>query len=464
MHIEDLDWTEPQELFQAFAHEPFALLLDSATAGPAADPSMQGRWSFIALDPFETLTQSAVEATAPFDLLKAKLNAFALPAPDASHPPFTGGAAGFFAYDLARYLEKLPPVAAPFAIDDQHLPIIALGLYDTVIAFDMNARRACLVSNGLPEPNPAARDARAKARAAALRQRIETAVPSPITGPRPHDVKITANFTRAAYETAVARIVDMIRAGDLFQANLTQRFDADLSEGDTAYALYLRLRALSPAPFSSFFNFGKGALVSSSPERFLTCRNGEVETKPIKGTRPRGQTRDEDALLAAELLASEKDRAENVMIVDLLRNDLSRVCDDDSVKVKSLCTLESFANVHHLVSTINGTLREGQTALDLLTHAFPGGSITGAPKPKAMEVIATLEPTTRGPYCGAIGYLGFDGSMDTSIAIRTMIVQDRHVTFQAGGGITAQSDPADEYDESVTKARAMMTALSGEGT
>ncbi len=464
MHIEDLAWAEPHELFQAFAHEPFALLFDSATAGPATDPAVHGRWSFIALDPFDTLTQAASDDANPFVTLAEKLKTYSMPASDAALPPFTGGAAGYFAYDLARHLERLPPAVAPFAVDDQHLPTIALGFYDTAIAFDMIARRAYLISNGLPERAPAARLARAKTRASSLRQRIKDIPPQRAEKPTPHQSIVTANFTRASYERAVATIVGLIRAGDIFQANLTQRFDAELGDNDTAYALYLRLRALSPAPFSSFFNFGSGALVSSSPERFLACRNGVVETKPIKGTRPRGRTPDKDAALAADLLASEKDRAENVMIVDLLRNDLSRVCADHSVKVESLCALESFANVHHLVSTVHGTLREGQTALDLLTHAFPGGSITGAPKLRAMEIIAELEPTTRGAYCGAIGYLGFDGSMDTSIAIRTMIVKSRHVTFQAGGGITAQSVPSEEYDESLTKAKAMITALTGEAS
>ncbi len=215
-----------------------------------------------------------------------KLKTFALPAPHANHPPFTGGAAGFFAYDLAQHLEHLPPVAAPYAIDDQHLPTIALGFYDTVIAFDMVSQRAFIVSNGLPEHAPAARMTRAQARAKALRLRIENtrAPQSKAVAATSNSVK--ANFTRATYEHAVARVVELIRAGDIFQANLTQRFVGALSDGDTAYALYLRLRALSPAPFSSFFHFSDGALVSSSPERFLACRDGAVETKPIKGTRP----------------------------------------------------------------------------------------------------------------------------------------------------------------------------------
>lgn len=459
MHIEELPFAEPHRLFAAFAHEPFALLLDSATAGPNADPVLHGRWSFIALDPFETLTASAGDTENPFDLLRERLQSFALPVPRSNHPPFTGGAAGFFGYDLAHHLERLPPARPPFAIDDQALPTMALGFYDTVIAFDMQSARAFIISNGMPERDPPARADRARARAARLRARLDTAkfIPVPMTISPAQTV--TANFTRAAYERAVNRVITYIRAGDIFQANLTQRFDGELAATDTAYDLYLRLRTISPAPFSSFFNFGTGALVSSSPERFLFCQNGHVETKPIKGTRPRGTNKADDRSLAAELIASEKDRAENVMIVDLLRNDLSRVCADHSVVVDKLCALESFANVHHLVSTVHGRLRHRMTHLDLLTNAFPGGSITGAPKLRAMEIIAELEPTTRGPYCGAIGYLGFDGTMDTSIAIRTMVASDRRVTFQAGGGITAQSDPSAEYEESLTKARSMMLAL-----
>ena len=458
MHQEPLRWIEPHQLFAAFAHEPFALFLDSATAGPANDPALHGRWSFIAIDPFATLT----DTSAPFADLRAKLSQYAVPPSAPDMPPFTGGVAGFFGYDLAHHLEKLPAAVAPFAIDDQHLPQLALGFYDLVIAFDMVTRRAALYSSGLPEKDPAARETRAKERASRLIARIrsldvavKSAAPS---APR----SVTSNFTREAYENAVARIIAYIRAGDIFQANLTQRFEAKLLGGETPYDLYARLREISPAPFSAFFNFGDGALISSSPERFLVCRDGMVETKPIKGTRPRGGTPAEDQRFAAELLASEKDRAENVMIVDLLRNDLSRSCADHSVIVDKLCALESFANVHHLVSTVRGQLREDTSPLDLFMRAFPGGSITGAPKLRAMEIIAELEPTTRGPYCGSIGYMGFDGTMDTSIAIRTMIVKDARITFQAGGGIVADSDPASEYEESLTKARAMLQALGGQ--
>ena len=457
LHIEEMPFGEPHLLFGAFAHEPFALLLDSATAAADSDPDIHGHWSFIALDPFETFTVASLDEENPFNRLRSKLQTLTLPPSPDDLPPFTGGAAGYFSYDLAHYLEKLPPMRNPFAIDDQQLPVLALGFYDVVIAFDMKARRAFIVSNGRPETNSRERYSRAGARAAQMRQRLAAAHSVPST--RPKTNALHANITRHEYEHSVKRIVDYIRAGDIFQANFTQRFEAELDPTNTPYDLYISLRDISPAPFSSSFNFGDGALVSSSPERFLFCKNGDVETKPIKGTRPRGKTAAEDRKLANELLSSEKDRAENVMIVDLLRNDLSRTCADHSVTVEKLCALESFANVHHLVSTVRGKLRDGMTHLDLLANAFPGGSITGAPKLRAMEIIAELEPTTRGPYCGAIGYLGFDGTMDTSIAIRTVVIKDRRITFQAGGGITADSLAAAEYDESLAKARSMAQAL-----
>lgn len=459
MHIEEISFDEPHLLFRTFAHEPFALLLDSATANQNSNPEIHGRWSFIALDPFETFTVADATEGNPFEQLRSKLRSMTLPPQQDDLPPFIGGAAGYFAYDLAHYLEELPPTHAPFAVDDSQLPLMSLGLYDTVAAFDMKTRRAFVISNGLPETSPQARPLRARTRATRLRERLDQARPIFAGTTIAKEKPLQTNLSRLEYETAVKRIVEYIRAGDIFQANFTQRFETRLDATDTPYDLYLRLRDLSPAPFSSFFNFGDGTLVSSSPERFLFCKNGKVETKPIKGTRPRGKTEADDRRLATELLSSEKDRAENVMIVDLLRNDLSRTCADHSITVDRLCALESFANVHHLVSTVRGELRQGMIHLDLLTNAFPGGSITGAPKLRAMEIIAELEPTTRGPYCGAIGYLGFDGTMDTAIAIRTIIVKDGRVTFQAGGGITAESLPAAEYEESMAKARGMMRAV-----
>ncbi|MFZ1427679.1 MAG: aminodeoxychorismate synthase component I, partial [Geminicoccaceae bacterium] len=272
---------------------------------------------------------------------------------------------------------------------------------------------------------------------------------------------LCSNFTATGYEAAVQRVVDYILAGDIFQANLSQRFLAELPAGMDAWGLYRRLRRRNPAPFAAFLDFEGVQLASASPERFLELRGRQVETRPIKGTRPRGATPETDRQLGAELLASAKDRAENVMIVDLLRNDLSRVCRDHTVLTPELCVLESFATVHHLVSTVTGELRDGLDAVDLLRATFPGGSITGAPKIRAMEIIAELEPSARGPYCGSIGWLGFDGWMDTSITIRTFAIKGRRVAFQAGGGIVADSEPAAEYAETLDKARALIEALQG---
>jgi len=258
----------------------------------------------------------------------------------------------------------------------------------------------------------------------------------------------------------VSRVREYIAQGDVFQVNLAHRFEAPLDE--PPFDLYRRLRAHTPAPFAAYLALGDVTIASASPERFVSVRGNHVEARPIKGTRPRGRTPAEDAVLAAALGASEKDRAENVMIVDVLRNDLGRVCRFGSVAVPELWALESHPTVHHLVSAVTGELADGRDALDLLAAAFPGGSITGAPKIRAMEIIAELERCPRGPYCGAIGWVSVTGAMDTSIAIRTFVVAGDRVTFQVGGGITADSDPAAEYQETLDKAAALAAALSGD--
>jgi para-aminobenzoate synthetase component 1 len=262
----------------------------------------------------------------------------------------------------------------------------------------------------------------------------------------------------------VRRTVDYIEAGDIYQANITQRFQASLPAGfgreaSSRLALYDALRRRNPATFAAFIDLGEAAILSSSPERFLKVAQKRIETRPIKGTRPRGANAAEDAALARQLLASEKDRAENLMIVDLLRNDLGRVAKLGSVKVPVLFGLESYATVHHLVSVVTAELDEGRSAVDLLRAAFPGGSVTGAPKIRAMEIIAELEPTARGPYCGAIGYLAATGAMDTNIAIRTLLIDGERISFQVGGGIVADSDPEAEYQETLAKARALFETL-----
>jgi para-aminobenzoate synthetase component I len=469
----------PAEACARFLDLPFCLLLESVpTSGRA------GRYSFLAADPFlvlrsradrvrtDTAAGSSVRAADPFDALAAELARFRVE-PEPGLPPFQGGAAGYFAYDLCHRLETLP--APPF--DDLRLPELCVGLYDWVIAWDHDADRAWLLCTGLPELDADAREARAAARAAEVQARLRgrgggaarraaaaRAPAHPPSGHAPsHPVPglagLRSTFTRDGYLAAVARTREYILAGDIFQANLSQRLEAPL--GDDPWSLYLRLRSHNPAPFAAYFDAGEAALVSSSPERFLRLRDGRVETRPIKGTAPRGATADEDRALRDALRASAKDVAENVMIVDLLRNDLSIVCRDGTVEVPELCEVESYARVHHLVSSVVGELRPGLGAVDLLRAAFPGGSITGAPKVRAMEIIAELEPTRRGVYTGAIGYLGFDGGMDTSIAIRTLVVKDGRACFGVGGGIVADSDPGREYEETLHKARGLIAALEG---
>jgi para-aminobenzoate synthetase component 1 len=456
--VREIAYDDPVRLFAPFAGDCHAVLLDSAPTQGRRD-----RYSFIAVEPFRVVTSKdgvvAIDGERslgdPFATLRRELSTYSLETLPGL-PPLQGGAVGYFGYELVRHLEKVPLART----DDMRFPDMALGFHDVVIAFDHREQRAWILSSGLPATHPTARWQRAVERMDAISARLSSRPPldrTPVPTERP---AIAANFARPAYEALVQRVVDYILAGDIFQANLSQRFSAPLPQGLTAFDLFRRLRDLNPAPFAAFLKFDDVEIASASPERFLSLRGRRVETCPIKGTRPRGRTPLEDRDLANELLASEKDRAENVMIVDLLRNDLSRVCRDGSVEVPRLCGLESFPTVHHLVSTIIGELQPGMSAVDLLAACFPGGSITGAPKIRAMEIIAELEPTRRGPYCGSIGYIGFDGSMDTSIVIRTYAMRNGLVTFQAGGGIVADSDPAAEYEETLAKAHALISALS----
>jgi para-aminobenzoate synthetase component 1 len=271
-------------------------------------------------------------------------------------------------------------------------------------------------------------------------------------------IGLRSTFTHRGYLTAVTRVREYILAGDIFQANLSQRFEAPLREAP--WPLYRRLREINPAAFGAYMDCGDFQVLSVSPERFLRLSGTQVETRPIKGTRPRGLGPMHDAMLGRVLSESDKDRAENVMIVDLLRNDLSRVCRPGSVRVPELFSLEHHPTVHHLVSTVVGELEPPADAVALVRATFPGGSITGAPKVRAMEIIAELEPTRRGVYCGSLGYLGADGEMDTSIAIRTCVTTNDRVYFQAGGGIVADSDPEQEYRETLDKARGIIRALA----
>ncbi|HYK81578.1 MAG TPA: aminodeoxychorismate synthase component I [Gemmatimonadales bacterium] len=453
---------------------PFLLFLDSAT--PATP---LGRHSFLAADPATVvrskgrLTQELVAGAwirvhaDPLDHMRALVAPHVTEAV-AALPPFQGGAAGYIGYDWAGMLERLPRPR----YDDLAIPDVLLGLYDWVVAWDHVAGRAWIVSTGLPVTGPA-RARRAADRLATVRRWLArgagamprssgdgsgrgTAAPS---YPVPDTPGLRSNFTRPGYLDAVAHVIEYIFAGDIFQANLSQRLHAPLL--GTPLELYVRLRQRNPAPFAALLDFGDVVVASSSPERFLRVHDGrQVETRPIKGTRPRGVGPEHDAALGLALAESDKDRAENVMIVDLLRNDLSRVCLPATVHVPELFALEQYATVQHLVSTVVGELAPQYDAVDLLRAAFPGGSITGAPKVRAMQIIAELEPTQRAVYCGAIGYWSASGALDTSIVIRTYLVLGRDVYFQVGGGIVADSDPEQEYRETLDKARGLIAALT----
>ena len=452
---------DPLDCCARLAGLPYVVFLDSAS-----DPDHLGRHSFLTADPFTAvrakglLTQQLVDGdwiridADPLAHVRALLAPHGRPAM-ADVPPFQGGAAGYVGYDWGAALERVPRPR----YDDLALPDLLLGLYDWVIAWDHQSGRAWVISTGMPEKG-AAQDRRAASRLAFVRERLaaRSARASAPSYPVPDIPGVRSNFTRAVYLDAVARVIEYIRAGDIFQANLSQRLEAPLA--GTSLALYDRLRRRNAAPFSAYLDFGDLVVASSSPERFLRIQpDGQVETRPIKGTRPRGVGPEHDAALALALAESEKDRAENVMIVDLLRNDLSRVCRPGSVRVPELFALEHYATVHHLVSTVVGDLAPGHDAVDLLRAAFPGGSITGAPKVRAMQVIAELEPTARGVYCGAIGYLSTSGALDTSIVIRTYLARGRDVYFQVGGGIVVDSDPEQEYRETLDKAQGLIAAL-----
>ncbi len=392
-------------------------------------------------------------------------------------PPFQGGAAGYLAYDWSRSLERLP---AP-KYDDLALADVVLGVYDWVLAWDHTLSRAWLISTGMPETSKAARTNRAQQRASFVRGRLRSSTSDVARAFMPADglrqaqgvapsypleggwwdsrLDLRSSFTHRGYLDAITRVREYIFAGDIFQSNLSQRFEVPLTEA--GWAIYRRLRTQNPAPFAAYLDFPGVEVLSASPERFLRVDvGGHVETRPIKGTRPRGLGPEHDAALGLVLSESAKDRAENLMIVDLMRNDLSQVCAPGTVRVSELFALEHYATVHHLVSTVLGDLAPGKDALDLLRAAFPGGSITGAPKVRAMEIIAELEPSQRGVYCGSIGYWSVTGALDTSIAIRTAVAIGERVCFSAGGGIVADSDPEQEYQETLDKARGLIDALA----
>lgn len=420
---------------------PYVLFLDSSAQG------ILGRYSFLAADP--------VALAGTLDEARTLVQGHARPALPGV-PPFQGGIAGYVSYDFGAGLERVTrPVPDRFTPE---IPGVLLALYDWVIAWDHLEETAWLISTGIEEGGRGQSEQRAAARAAWVRERLRA--PAPAVRDRPAPARPQSNFTRGEYEAAVSRIREYIAAGDVYQVNLAQRFHTPFH--GSPLPLYRRLRARNPAPFGAYLDFAGTVITSISPERFLRldATSRVAEARPIKGTRPRGATPDRDHALARALEESEKDRAENVMIVDLLRNDLGKVCRPGSVTVPTLFALESHPTVHHLVSTVTGVLADGNDAFDLLRAAFPGGSVTGAPKIRAMEIIAELERAPRGVYCGAIGYVSASGTMDFNIPIRTIVLRDGVATFHAGAGIVWDSEPAAEYQETLAKARTMMEALT----
>jgi anthranilate synthase component I len=431
------------------AGEP-AFLLESAEQGQRV-----GRWSFIGFTPHEVLRWSLADGGDPYALAAERLARFDQ-APIDEAPPFTGGAVGVFGYDLVRTVE---PLAAPNP-DPVGVPDMALMLTDGLVVFDHLKHTTTIMVNANLEVQPDLDRAYAEAVAQIAEVREALAGPVPREEPRPpREVPaFESNMAREDFEAMVARIIEYIYAGDAFQVVPSQRWSA--RSPVEAFSIYRGLRAVNPSPYMYFLDFGDFQVAGASPEPLLTVTGRHVSTKPIAGTRPRGASPEEDRRIAGELLADEKERAEHVMLVDLGRNDLGRVCEYGSVQVDELMEVETYSHVMHIVSSVSGTLRPGVGALDALRSVLPAGTLSGAPKVRAMQIIDELEPVKRGGYGGAVGYLSYGGDLDTAIHIRTVVVKDGVAHVQAGGGTVADARPDYEYEESVAKMSAAMRAIA----
>jgi para-aminobenzoate synthetase component I len=465
------DWT-PLCALAAVERLPHTLFLESGGAVAAGS-----EWTILAFDPVWRLELCdgglrRIQGSGVQELDGDPLAALAAAWPEAvaMEPcppvPFASGLAGYLAYDLKDWIERFPGKAAR----ETALPDLSLGFYDVVWAWSRRTGEGWCVSTGLPEDDGGVREVRARERLAAQWRIVEaehdrasarrsgaSAPHARSDLPRAAQPRVVSNFTRAAYLSMVERALDHIAAGDIYQVNLAQRFRVE--PAPPLPDLYRSLREAAPAPFLAYLSLAEGGIASSSPERFFRIEGDRIETWPIKGTRPRGPTPEEDAGLAEALRASEKDRAENVMIVDLERNDLGRICEVGSIRVPALFEVASHSNVHHLVSRVEGRIRPGVGPVEILRALFPGGSITGAPKIRAVEIIDDLEPLRRGVYTGALGYWDVSGDCDWNVAIRTIVAAGGAASFHAGGGIVADSTPEAEYEETLVKARGMMRAL-----
>lgn len=454
----------PNRVFRALKRKPYCCWLDSALKG-----GQRGRYSFLCADPVKSWVLQEPAAD-PLSTVQSWLDRFQAPR-ISDLPPFQGGVAGYLGYEFGRCLERIPAARH----DEFSTPLAVLGLYDVVFAWDHELDQGWVISQGFSlHETQIDRREQATRRLDQFMSWIESDTDD-IDSYRQPSVHAMAhgltaeqfetrlgggwlgNFDSQGYRAAVQKARDYIYAGDIFQVNLSQRLLCPARcKSDE---LYEHLRLVNAAPFAGYFDFGSGQIISASPERFYHVRDRWIETRPIKGTRRRTGDAERDRAAAAELLSSEKDRSENVMIVDLLRNDLSRVCDPHSMQVEKLCSIEEYPFVLHLVSVIRARLRREVEWSDVMAAVFPGGSITGAPKVRAMEIIAELEPTVRGPYCGSLGYCGVDGSMDWNILIRTLTASQGWWQFQVGGGIVADSEPAAEEEETWTKAAGLVAAI-----
>ncbi|MDA0833408.1 MAG: anthranilate synthase component I family protein [Planctomycetota bacterium] len=452
------------EVLEKLSHWPHLVAFDSALPSKTL-----GRFSFVSADPcWWNELPKATYGVDPFAEVRRLSQTYQVGKIEGL-PPFQGGIAGFLSYELGHAWERLPRTM----YDEFQMPAAAFGCYDWVIAWDHQLDRAWIISQGYPERDPMRRQARAQ-------QRLEQVVADIVSMPGKTSVEtlphtslgrdelapqfdapgvegLTSDFSREGYLQAVRQVIEHIYAGDIFQANLSQRLL--LPQRLSSLELYGRLRQRNPAPFAGLLRGNAWDILSASPERFVSLCGRDAETRPIKGTRQRQPGIEADLYTRDALRESEKDQAENVMIADLLRNDLSRVCQPGSIRVPELCRVETYSTVQHLVTAIRGRLAYKMTAWDLLTALSPGGSITGAPKVRAMEVIASIEPTARGPYCGSLFHVGFHGGMDSNIIIRTFVVRSGWIQCSVGGGIVAQSDPASEYLETLHKAEGMLRAL-----
>ncbi|MEC9091401.1 MAG: anthranilate synthase component I family protein [Planctomycetota bacterium] len=453
---------EPLQVLSAVSEQPFPVLLDSSQIHPDL-----GTVSYISCDPFyhETVHRPNRSDLQSIDRRFEPYRCETIP----NLPPFQGGIINLCGYDLKRCFENIPNVKPDFNVPD-----LFAGFYDVVIILDHVSKRNWIVSQGFPKTDSSDRQQRARQRIDYFKQLLQTTptprlpkVPGGYSKPKssipnlkPTELSgsICSNFTKLEYIDSVQRCIDYIYQGDIFQVNLSQRLLCPQKQD--SLAIYQKLRTVNQATFSAYLDLGDHQVLSSSPERLLSVNESlEVETRPIKGTRQRSCYAEANLFAAEGLVTSEKDRSENVMIVDLLRNDLSKICQEDTIHVPTLCGIEPYEFVLHLVSVIRGRLKKPPTLTSIFSALFPGGSITGAPKVRAMEIIAELETVARGPYCGSLGYFGFNGTVDQNILIRTITASEGWLQIPVGGGIVSQSDPASEYEETIHKAHGMLRAL-----